>query len=298
MTPGTATSGAGRASLSTVPLATGQPCADLALRAEGLCCGYGGVPAVRDVSFAVEAGQVLCLLGPNGAGKSTLLKTMLGLLPALDGRVLFGGTDMARWSRPRRARAMGYVPQSHAPAFPFTVHDVVLMGRTPRLGAFSAVRAADEDIAGRALDDVGAGALAGRDYTTLSGGERQLVLIARALAQEAQVLVMDEPTASLDFGNRARVLGIVRALAAAGRSVVMTTHDPDQAFLAGGDVGLLRPGGAFELGPAAAVITAASLGEVYGVRAAVVPVVDPEGGGTVACVPFDSPSGDRECRQP
>ena len=266
--------------------------AGLVLRAEGLSCGYGAVPAVRDVSFCVSAGRVLCLLGPNGAGKSTLLKTILGLLPPLGGRLLFGGADMARWPRVRRARAMGYVPQSHAPAFPFTVREVVLMGRTPQLGTFSAVRAADEEIAARALDDVGLTALARRDYTTLSGGERQLVLIARALAQQAQVLVMDEPTASLDFGNRARVLGLVRALAAAGRGVVMTTHDPDQAFLTGGDVGLLRPGGAFELGPAAEVITAASLCEVYGVRAAVMPVADPEGGaGAVACVPFDAPAG-------
>ena len=281
---GVASAAAGRG-----PLGAGG--ADLVLCAEGLSCGYGGVPAVRDVSFSVAAGQVLCLLGPNGAGKSTLLKTVLGLLPPLGGRLLFGGSDTARWARARRARAMGYVPQSHVGAFPFTVREVVLMGRTAQLGMFSAVRAADEEISERALDDAGVAPLAGRDYTTLSGGERQLVLIARALAQQAQVLVMDEPTASLDFGNRARVLDLVRALASAGRSVVMTTHDPDHAFLTGGDVGLLRPGGGFELGPAAHIITAQTLREVYGVRAAVVPVADPEGGGTVACVPFQTSPG-------
>ena len=136
------------------------------------------------------------------------------------------------------------------------------------------------------MDDLGIIGLAERDYTTLSGGERQLVLICRALAQQPQVLVMDEPTASLDFGNRVRVLERVRELAARGLSVLMTTHDPNQAFLVDGVVGLMGPGGRFDVGAAAEVITPENLRELYGVEVALAEVSAPGGRTTVACVPF------------
>jgi iron complex transport system ATP-binding protein len=259
------------------------------MRAEGLCCGYGSKRVVEDATFSVEAGEILCLLGPNGVGKSTLFKTMLGLLPAQGGRLVYQGEDTAGWSRRRFAQVIGYVPQSHAPSFPFTVREVVLMGRTPQLGTFSIVADHDVEIAYRVMDDLGIVALAERDYTTLSGGERQLVLICRALAQESKVLVMDEPTANLDFGNRVRVLERVRNLAARGLSVIMTTHDPNQAFQLDGPVALMGHGGRFELGRARDIITEANLRAFFGVRTGLTELVSPEGETVTACVPFLAP---------
>ena len=267
---------------------------ETALTAEGLCCGYGDIRVVEAASFSVKEGEVLCLLGPNGVGKSTLFKTMLGLLPPQGGRLLFQGEDTAHWSRRRFAQVIGYIPQSHTPSFPFRVREVVLMGRTPQLGVFSTVTRADEEIAYQVMEDLGVLALAERDYTALSGGERQMVLICRALAQQPRVLVMDEPTANLDFGNRVRVLERVRSLAARGLSVIMTTHDPNQAFHVDGTVALMGPGGRFELGRAGEVITAANLQELYGVSVGLTDVTSPDGVSVTACVPFPSCGSGRD----
>jgi iron complex transport system ATP-binding protein len=159
------------------------------------------VPVGRGVSLAVGPGETLCLLGPNGSGKTTLFRALLGLLPAQGGRVRVGGDDLDRLSRREIANRMAYVPQAHAPPFPFAARDIVLMGRTARMGAFAAPGRADRAATDAAMERLGIGALADADYSRLSGGQRQLVLVARALAQEAPLLVMDEPTASLDFGN-------------------------------------------------------------------------------------------------
>jgi iron complex transport system ATP-binding protein len=275
-------------------VAAGRPAADdPTIRAEGLSCGYGKTRVVDSASFSVRQGEVLCLLGPNGVGKSTLFKTMLGLLPAQGGRLVYQGEDTAGWSRRRFAQVIGYVPQSHAPSFPFTVRDVVLMGRTPQLGVLSTVGQRDTEIAYRVMEDLGIISLAERDYTTLSGGERQLVLICRALAQESKVLVMDEPTANLDFGNRVRVLERVRSLAGRGLSVIMTTHDPNQAFQIDGTVALMGHGGRFELGLAREVITEANLQAFFGVRTGLTELVSPEGERVMACVPFLGPAPGR-----
>ncbi len=196
------------------------------LAVEDLAFGYGRRVIGSGVSFALGRGEVLCLLGPNGCGKTTLLKTLLGLLPAKAGRVLVEGSDLAGMRRRDVARRIAYVPQAHAAFFPFTVREVVVMGRASRLGPFAAPGAGDEAAAARSLDALGIGHLAHADYSRISGGERQLALIARALAGEPQLLVMDEPTASLDFGNQARVLTQVRRLSGSGITIVFSTHDP------------------------------------------------------------------------
>lgn len=264
------------------------------LRAENLSCGYGSHRVVDGASFSLREGEILCLLGPNGVGKSTLFKTMLGLLPSQGGRLLFQGEDTAGWSRRRFAQAMGYIPQSHAPSFPFRVREVVLMGRTPQLGVFSTVTRHDEEIAYAAMDDLGITSLAERDYTALSGGERQMVLICRALAQQPKALVMDEPTANLDFGNRARVLDRVRALAERGLSVIMTTHDPNQVFHVDGTVALMGPGGRFELGRAADIITVENLRDLYGVEVGLTSMTAPDGSTVTACVTLPPARAERE----
>lgn len=204
------------------------------LSADRLDIGYGGKPIGRGLEVSVEAGRILCLLGPNGCGKTTLFRTLLGLIPPVAGRVLLAGRPITAMRRAEIAQAISYVPQAHAPPFPFEALEVVLMGRTARLGTFGQPGRMDRHRAQAAMERLGIADLAGRDYSRLSGGQRQLVLIARALAQDTPLIVMDEPTASLDFGNQAHVLaqisGLVRDAVSEGRGVILSTHDPDQAF--------------------------------------------------------------------
>ena len=254
----------------------------MTLAAEALGFGYRGHAVGRGVSLELGPGEVLCLLGPNGGGKTTLMKTLLGLLPPQAGRVLLDGEDLALMSRKRLARIVGYVPQAHAAFFPFGVLDIVLMGRSAHIGLFAAPSAADRIIAEGALDRLGIAFLRDRIYTELSGGERQLVLIARALAQEPRILIMDEPTASLDFGNQLRVLRQIAALARSGISVLFSTHDPDHVFLCGDRVALLQGGTLEALGTPDAVITSAALQRLYGVEVQIVDLPDHQ---TRTCVP-------------
>jgi iron complex transport system ATP-binding protein len=240
------------------------------LRAQDLSFGFPGRTVGSGVDFAVSGGEVLCILGPNGGGKTTLIRTLLGLLPSHSGKVLLGERPMQELSRSEVARTVGYVPQAHVGAFAYSVRSMVLMGRTAHLGLFSTPSSRDQEAALRAIDTLGIGALADRAFTEISGGERQLALIARALAQEPQVLVMDEPTSSLDFGNQVRVLGHVRGLAAQGMAVLMSSHQPDHALQCADRALLLGEGRALELGAPADVVTPASLKRLYGVDVRVV----------------------------
>src|SRR5262249_23204771 len=212
------------------------------LEARDLAFGYRGHPVGRDVSLALGAGEVMCLLGPNGSGKTTLFKTLLGLLPAQGGRVLMDGAELSGRKRNEIARMVSYVPQAHAAFFPFSVSEVVLMGRTAHVGVFSSPSRQDQGMAAAALERMGLAHLADSIYTRVSGGERQLTLIARALAQDARIVVMDEPTANLDFGNQVRVLQHIQSLAQSGIGVLLSTHDPDQAFLCANRVAMLHDG--------------------------------------------------------
>jgi len=254
-----------------------------------LAFGYPGRAVGERVSFALEAGEVLCLLGPNGGGKTTLFKTILGLIPALGGSVAVDGENVAPWSARRRARVFGYVPQSGGGQFPFTVREIVLMGRNAHHGAFAAPTAGERDAAEAALETLGLAHLAGRDWLRLSGGERQLALVARALAQAPRVLVLDEPTANLDFGNQVLVLDRVRALAASGLAVMFSTHHPEQAFACAGRVAMLHGGRLMEPGTPDAVITPERMRLVYGVDVDVVAV---GAGGMKVCLPrrWDRPA--------
>jgi iron complex transport system ATP-binding protein len=238
----------------------------MSIQAEHLAYGYGRRIVGEDVSLALAGGEVVCLLGPNGGGKTTLLKTLLGLLPAKGGRILLDGRALDRWSERERATRIAYVPQAASFYFPFSVRDVVLMGRAPRIGTFGVPSGADRDVAERCMALLGIDALADRRCDEISGGERQLALIARAMAQEPRVLVMDEPGASLDFGNRLRLLGHIRALAARGVAILFSTHAPDEAFAAADRVLLLAGGKPLTLGAPADVITPANLHRLYGVH--------------------------------
>jgi len=261
-----------------------RPFAAPLFRAKSLACGREGRVFVRDVDFALRAGEILFLLGPNGCGKTTLLQTLLRRLPALAGEIFIDGENVADWPTQKFARAAAYVPQSHKPPFPFSVFDVVLMGRSAHRGAFSPPARADRDAANLALDTLGLTRLRNRPVTEISGGERQLVLFARALAQEARLLILDEPTASLDFGNQIAVLDHARALAkAGGRAVVLAAHDPNQALAYADHVGLIGRDGSFLFGAPQDMVTAAWLEKTYRVRARVVPSV--KAGEPAYCLP-------------
>jgi iron complex transport system ATP-binding protein len=251
------------------------------LEARDLAFGYPGHPVGRGVSLSVTSAEVLCLLGPNGSGKTTLFRTLLGLLAPQGGAVLLDGRRLAAMPRAEVARRVAYVPQAHATQVSYSVRCMVLMGRTAHLGPFARPGPGDHERATAALRALGILSLAEADYTRISGGQRQLALIARALAQGAPLLVMDEPTASLDFGNQALVLRHVRALQAQGLGVVLSTHDPDHAFACATAVALLHEGTLQALGPPQVVLTPASLAAVYGIPV----TIERLAGGRIVCVP-------------
>lgn len=259
-------------------------------RVERLACGYDGRTVVGEVSFTLAAGEFLCLLGPNGVGKTTLFKTLLRLLPARAGRILLMGREAASWPRKEFAALVGYVPQAHMPAFPFRVIDMVAMGRTAHLGALGSPSRHDMELSEQALQTLSIAHLRHRPCTEISGGERQLALLARALVQQPAVLVLDEPTSNLDFGNQVRVLDHVSRLAGEhGLGIVMTTHDPNHALLHASKVATIDRDGGFAVGRPQDVVTEDYLRRTYRVQTSLVDV-PLAGAGTVRlCLPLGRP---------
>jgi iron complex transport system ATP-binding protein len=251
------------------------------LAVRSLAFGFPGRTVGRNVGFSLAAGEVMCVLGPNGGGKTTLFRTLLGLLPKHAGSVELQGHELESLSRGRIARLAGYVPQGHAGYFAYSVLEFVLMGRTSHFSAFSVPGRGDREVAERVLDSLGIARLAGRPITEISGGERQLAVVGRALAQEPRLLVLDEPTASLDYGNQVRVLERMSRLAQSGMTILFSSHDPDHAFLCAHRALLLAEGRALAIGPPADVIRAETLERLYGVS---VRVLAHEGGGHT-CLP-------------
>jgi iron complex transport system ATP-binding protein len=239
------------------------------LRAENLACGYERRPLIGNLSFTVAAGDFLCLLGPNGVGKTTLFKTLLRLLPVRSGRVLLLGRNLLSWPRRQFAALVGYLPQGQMPAFPFRAIDLVATGRIAHLGPLGAPSRQDMELAEEALEALSVAHLRLRPCAELSGGERQLVLLARALIQQPTVLMLDEPTFNLDFDNQVRVLNQVARLADGRRlGVVMTSHDPNHALRHASKVATLGRDGGFAVGPPAVIVTEAYLRQTYGAAAA------------------------------
>ena len=256
------------------------------LDAERICYAYRhGNDVLVDVSLTVGEGRTLFVLGANGSGKTTLLDCLSGIRTPQSGLVSVDGIRLADLSARDRARRIGVVPQSHEPVFAFTVGQAVLMGRAPYLGLF--VRPGREDRAAvdRALDAVGIADLRSRPYTGISGGERQLVLIARGLAQGAGCLLMDEPTAHLDPHHQHDVLGVVRQLTDEGFSFVVTSHHPNNALLYADDALLLADGSSIIRGPPGTAITEESLHAAYAMEFEIVRST----GGTRAIVPRIQP---------
>jgi len=257
------------------------------LELRNLSCGYKDSNLIlKNISFSVETGEICCLLGANGVGKTTLFKTILKLLKPKEGKVVVDSEDVAKWSAPKIAKKMAYVSQYHVPPFPYVVKDVVLLGRINSVRYFGKPKKEDYEIVEQAMEDMGIRHLREKIYTDISGGERQLVMIARALAQEPEMLVLDEPTASLDYGNMIKVMKKIKTLQKTGYGVVMTTHSPDQAFMCDSKVALLQKNEPVKFGNVYEIITEENLKQAYGIDVQVVEFADKTGRIVRMCAPM------------
>lgn len=239
----------------------------LLLQAKELAIGHGSRCLGRGLELSLRSGQVVALLGPNGSGKTTLLRTLLGLQPALAGSVVLAGRELTRYGERERARYLAYVPQASGNSFAFSVLELVLMGRVARLGLLSAPGKQEVNKARDVLQQLGIGNLADKLWPQLSGGQQQLVLLARALLQEPRVLLLDEPTASLDFANQILVLEQLATLRRAGLAILFTTHQPEHAQQLADRVLLFKEGCIRQEGGPELLLDAEVLAWLYDVRA-------------------------------
>lgn len=239
---------------------------DALLRVNELGFSYDGSRQIfKDISFEVRAGEIVCLLGPNGIGKTTLLNCMARLREPLQGSVLLNGEDMADMPPRNVARVIGYVPQTLLPSFDYTVLEYVVTGNAPWLDTFEKPGPEHYQRAEEALEQMEISHLAQKPYTRISTGELQQVSIARAIAQQARLILMDEPTAHLDYGNQLKVLRLIKDLSARGYGVVLTTHNPDQVLLLDAKTAVIDHHSIFHFGPWQDILTEELLSAMYGV---------------------------------
>lgn len=224
---------------------------------------YGNHKVLTDISFLAKSGMFLSVLGPNGVGKSTLFKCLLGICILDEGEILIDGQNIRSLTPKNRAQKIAYIPQLHEVYFSYSVFDMVLMGTTAGLSPFSSPGSLEYQKVENALSRLGILHLKDRDYAKISGGERQLVLIARALAQDAHILIMDEPSANLDFGNRIRVMQTIQSLTKEGYLIIQSTHDPEQAFFYSDQVLALLDGQVFAYGTPSNIITPELISRLY-----------------------------------
>ena len=226
---------------------------------------YDDEEIFSDISFSIERGDVLCVLGPNGTGKTTMIKCLNGLHDIDGGEILINGENIKKLSYAEISKHIGYIPQSHIPSFPFKVLDVVLMGRAPYLNLTDSPKKEDVEIAVNSLKTLGIHDLKDKEYTNLSGGERQLVFLARILCQQPDILILDEPTSHLDFGNQIKLLEIIDNLANSGLSIIMSSHFPDHAFLSSTKVAIMKDKKFIDFGTPDDVVTEENLKKAYSI---------------------------------
>ncbi len=234
-----------------------------AFRLEQVSYWIDQTPILQDISGTIAAGQWVGILGPNGAGKSTLLRILAGVLPPSSGRVVFEDQPLQSWPVLERAQRLAFVPQRTELTFPFQVREVVAMGRTPYLRRWQTESQADERIVNAVMTQTETRHLADRDVLTLSGGELQRVTLARALAQQPQYLVLDEPTASLDLRHQFEVIEILEGLVSHGVTVLTAVHDLNLAARVCATLILLRDGQVYAIGTPQEVLTAEIIHAVY-----------------------------------
>ena len=243
---------------------------------------YDGEEIFSNISFTIDKGDVLCILGPNGTGKTTLIKCLNGLHDIKSGEILINGGDMKKLSFRQISKHIGYIPQSHVPSFPFKVFDVVLMGRAPYLNLTDSPKKEDIEIATDALKTLGIEDLKDKEYTNLSGGERQLAFLARVLCQKPDILILDEPTSHLDFGNQIKLLEIIDNLSKTGLSIIMSSHFPDHAFLSSTKVAIMKDKQFIDFGTPDDVVTEENLKKAYSIDVKLIELDDKR----KVCVPM------------
>ncbi|MGI6727209.1 MAG: ABC transporter ATP-binding protein [Anaerovoracaceae bacterium] len=234
------------------------------LKVDGLSFYYNKEkPVLKNISFRLDSHDILCLLGPNGTGKTTLLRCLLSLNKSKSGKIEINGINLTEASTKKRAQIMSYVPQAANMVFPYEAEEIVLMGRVAHLTMGSSPTISDRKIVNQTMKKLGIEHLKHKFFNQMSGGEKQLVLVARALAQQSKILIMDEPTANLDFNNQIKILQTAKSLADEGYAILMTSHFPDHAFLACNKVGLMRDGIIMALGYPGDIVTTENLTKLY-----------------------------------
>ncbi len=232
--------------------------------------GKGGRDVLHGISLEIDSGTMTAVLGPNGSGKTTLLNLLLGWLQPRQGRIEFGGKPHRSFSRRDLSRKVGLVPQDEHTTFDLTVSEYVLLGRAPYLDFLEMPKTGDRELAFQAVETAGLVTLRERPVSALSSGERQLATLARALAQEPEILLLDEPLSHLDIGNTRRILQILDVLKKRGKTIIFTTHDPNIVAATADSVVLLREGRLLASGPVSSVLNADNLSVTYGVPVEVI----------------------------
>ncbi len=238
----------------------------MSLEVSNLCFSYGNRLVLDNINFTIPNQQLLSVLGPNGVGKSTLFRCILGLLNGYSGQIKLNGIESKNLTVKEVAKLVAYIPQSHYPSFNFSVFDMVLMGTTVQISSFSNPGKRQIALAKAALERLEIEHLKDRGYAQISGGERQLVLLARALVQEAKILILDEPTANLDFGNQIRVLTQIKSLVKDGYTVIQSTHNPDQTFYFSDTIVAMKNGKIIAYGAPSEIFTEDLIQNLYGVN--------------------------------
>ena len=257
----------------------------MSVEVSNLSFSYGDRLIIDKINFYVEDGQLISVLGPNGVGKSTLFRCILGLLRDYTGKIFLTGKDIKKLSTGEMAKLIAYIPQSHYPSFNYSVFDMVLMGTAVQISSLSSPGKKQIELVNRALDKMGIYHLKERGYMQISGGERQLVLLARALVQEAKILVLDEPTSNLDFGNQIKVMLQIKNLAKEGYTIIQSTHNPDQTFLFSDKIIAMKGGRIIKYGKPDDIISNDLIQSLYDVDVEIQSLYDDK---IRVCIPCDA----------
>ena len=273
-----------RVSMSSVASRMGNKTIELS----DISKSYGERILIKDYNYIFLKNDRIGIIGPNGCGKTTLFRMILGSLPVSNGKIKIAGKNISDFTTKALANMIAYIPQYHSPVFAYTVLDMVIMGRASHFSAFETPKEPDQEAAFAALEKVNALPLANRKYTSLSGGQRQLVLIARAICQSAKIFIMDEPAANLDYANHQLLMEIISGLANQGYCIIMSTHSPEHPFSVGNKVLLMKSGKVMGFGSPKEIITSETLQSVYDIEMDVITTYDRYGRERTICLPVNS----------